>query len=72
MAFSLDGSQSHSFYSVDSSRAWVTQNGSRILYLPLDYRSDAVVIEGSTLAIGAASGRVTTITFISDIKAGTI
>ena len=38
VAFSPDSSKFHSFYSLDSSRAWVTQNGSKILYLPLDYR----------------------------------
>ena len=69
VAFWLDGSKSHSFYSVDTSRsmAWVTQNGSRILYLPLDYRGE-VATEGSTLAIGASTGRVTIITFCSDVK----
>jgi len=66
-AFWLDGSKSHSFYSVDRSMAWVTQNGSRIMYLPLDYRG-VVATDDSTLAIGARNGRVTIITFCSDVK----
>ena len=70
VAFSLDGSKSHSFYSVDGS--WVTQNGLRILYLPLNHRPGQVATEGSSLVTGAASGRVTIIIFRSDVKVGTI
>jgi WD40 repeat protein len=56
-----DGSTSPPFYTVDTSRCWVTQNGSRVLYLPLDYRPGCITTTSSTLAIGAATGRVTII-----------
>jgi WD40 repeat protein len=57
-----------SFYSVDKSNLWVTQDGSRILYLPPDHRPGCIATEGSTIAIGARSGRVTIMTFCSDVK----
>ena len=72
VAFSRDSSKFHSFYSVDGAGEWVIQNGSRILYLPFDFRPGHIATKGEILAIGAKSGRVTIITFRSDIKAGTI
>jgi WD40 repeat protein len=68
VAFSLN-SKSHPIYTVDKSKRWVTQNGSRILRLPWDYRPSDVATQGSTLAIGTAAGRVMIITFRSDVKA---
>ena len=59
-------------YSVDSSKEWVIQNGLRIQCLPFDLRPGKVAIKEGSLAIGAESGHVTSITFRSDINAGTI
>jgi WD40 repeat protein len=72
VAFSPDSSESCSLYSVNGRGDWIIQNGSRILYLPLDYRPGTVATEGSTVAIGAANDHVTIIAFRSDIKAGNI
>jgi WD40 repeat protein len=58
----------HSPYLVDKSNLWVTKDGSRILYLPSDHRPGCIATEGSTIAIGAVSGRVTIITFCSGVK----
>lgn len=72
VAFSPDDSKSRPFYSVDMSGRWVTQNGSRILYLPWDHRPGyvaTVATRGSILAIGTATGRVMFMTFHSDSKA---
>src|SRR5204863_400674 len=63
-----DGSKSRSFYSIDSSRLWVTRNGLRILYLPFDFRPGCFAFKGSTLAIGTDTGRVAIITFRSDVS----
>jgi N-terminal domain of NWD NACHT-NTPase/NACHT domain/WD domain, G-beta repeat len=63
--------QSRSIYSVDNSGYWVTQNGLRILNLPVDHRpgwTHCMAAEGSNLAIGSPAGRVTIITFCSNIK----
>jgi len=55
------------FYIVDETSSWVTQDGSRILYLPFDYRpvdtSYDVAPTGCSLAVGGRRGRVTIITF---------
>lgn len=56
-------------YSVDKSGDWVTQNGSRILTLPIDHRPGCMATKGNNLAIGSSTGRVTIITFYSDVKA---
>jgi hypothetical protein len=53
---------------VDESRYWVTQNGSRILNLPVDHRPGRIAAKGSNLATGSSAGRVTIITFYSDVK----
>jgi WD40 repeat protein len=63
VAFSPDGNKSHSFYSIDSSRLWVTQNGMRILYLPFNFRPSHFATKGGTLAIGTGTGRVAIIIF---------
>src|SRR6266516_3748247 len=73
VVFSRDGSKSYSFYSMDSSRVWVTQNGLRILYLPFDFRpsrfaTNYLATTGSTLAIGADTGRVAIVIFRSDVS----
>jgi WD40 repeat protein len=60
--------ESRSFYSVDKSGYWVTQNGSRILNLPVDHRPGCMATEGSNLAMGNSTGQVTIITFNSDVK----
>jgi WD40 repeat protein len=65
----LNNTNSHPIYTVDNSNCWVTQDSSRILYLPWDYRPGKVATQGCTLAIGAATGRVMIITFRSDVKA---
>src|SRR6266516_1726166 len=77
VVFSPDSSKSHSFYSMDSSGVWVTQNGLRILYLPFDFRpnrysTDHLATKGNTLAIGACTGRVAIVIFHSDVKEKTI
>jgi WD40 repeat protein len=69
VASSLNNTKSHPIYTVDKSSRWVTQDGSRILHLPGDYRPGDVATQGCTLAIGAATGRVMIITFRSDVKA---
>ena len=72
VAFSPGGNESYSLYSVNGRCDWIIRNGSRVLYLPLDYRAGRagrVATEGATVAIGAANGRVTIIAFRSDIKA---
>jgi len=65
----LNNTKSHPIYTVDKSSRWVTQDGSRILHLPGDYRPSDVATQGYTLAIGAATGQVMIITFRSDVKA---
>jgi WD40 repeat protein len=69
VAFSLNNTKSHPIYTVDKSKRWVTRDGSRILHLPWDYRPGDVATQGRTLAIGAATGRVTFITFRPDVNA---
>jgi WD40 repeat protein len=64
--------ESRSFYSVDKSGYWVTQNGLRILNLPIDHWPDCMATKGSNLAIGNTTGRVTIITFYSDVKTLTV
>jgi WD40 repeat protein len=68
----LSASKYHPFYSVESSGCWVIQNSSRILHLPWEYRPGDFAAKGSTLAIGAATGRVIFVTLCLEIKAGTI
>ena len=70
VVFSHDRSKpnSCSFYSVDESGYWVTQNGSRVLNLPVDHRPSCTAAKGSNLAIGSYAGRVTIITFYLDAK----
>jgi len=69
VAFSPGGNKAYSLYSVNGRWDWIIRNGSRVLYLPLDYRPGTVATEGATVAIGADNGRVTIIAFRSDIKA---
>jgi WD40 repeat protein len=64
--FSVDGSKSDFFYSVDSSGAWITQKGSRLLSLPSEYRPGKIAAKGNTLAIGTSSGRVVIFVFPSN------
>jgi WD40 repeat protein len=72
VAFSPDGNKSHSFYSIDSSRLWVTQNGMRILYLPFNFRPSHFATKDGILAIGTSTGQVAIIIFRSDVKGQTI
>ena len=72
VVFLSDSSKSYLIYSVDNLKRWVTQNGLRILYLPLDYRPGCITTKGSTLVIGTNTGRVISITFHSDARVGTI
>ena len=69
--FLADESKSYSFYSVDGSGCWVTQNGSRILYLPRDYQPGCFATRGSTIVVGSTIGRVTIITFYLDVIVST-
>jgi Tetratricopeptide repeat/WD domain, G-beta repeat len=55
-----------SSYSVNKSKCWVTQDGSKILYLPPDHRPWCMDFRGSSIAIGTFTGRVTIITFYPD------
>jgi hypothetical protein len=70
--FSPNDSKPHPFLLVDMSGHWVTQNGSRILHLPWDYRPRDIAVKDGTLAIGAESGRVTIISLTQMSNAGTI
>jgi WD40 repeat protein len=56
-----DRSKSRSFYSVDESNHWMTQDGSKILFLPHDHRPGCIAAEDSALAIGSEASRVTII-----------
>ncbi|OCK79913.1 WD40 repeat-like protein, partial [Lepidopterella palustris CBS 459.81] len=68
----LSVADSHSFYTVNNSMDWVFRNGSRILYLPFDYRPAEFATEGSTVATGTKTGRVAIIGFRPDVEVGNI
>jgi WD40 repeat protein len=70
VAFSPNGSARHGRVGVLN--RWVTLDGVRTLHLPPEYKPNCVASKGSTLAIGAESGRVITISFCSDVKVGCI
>ena len=46
-------------------RSWITLNGSRILWIPPEYRHSSSMFQGNTVAIGCFSGRVLLIRFSS-------
>lgn len=59
----------HLLYSVDTSERWVTWKGSRILYLPSDFRPGlhgVVASRGTTLTVGSMAGCMFEITFNVD------
>ncbi|KAK2829856.1 hypothetical protein FQN49_007191 [Arthroderma sp. PD_2] len=58
-------------YSIDKSNQWITRNGLRVLYIPIDLRPVAIAIHGSSVVMGAESGRVTILTFRPNLD-GTI
>lgn len=62
VAFSPEGREMNPF-SVDKLKSWVTWKGSRILYLPLDFRPTKVVIHGNTVAISLPNYEVKLMTF---------
>ena len=72
VAFSSEGSASHRIYSIDESGLWVTQNQSRILWLPFDFRPEVVATKGGSLAIGTRAGLVLVITLHLDFKVETV
>ncbi|KAI0388198.1 hypothetical protein F5Y17DRAFT_453758 [Xylariaceae sp. FL0594] len=42
---------------------WITRNGRRLLWLPVDYRATCVAVHGHTLVLGHRSGQVTFLRF---------
>ncbi|WYZ34284.1 hypothetical protein EsH8_I_000560 [Colletotrichum jinshuiense] len=50
-------------YGISTDGAWVTKDSRNIMWLPPEYRPITSAIEGSTLAIGCASGRVLLLRF---------
>jgi WD40 repeat protein len=70
VAFSPGGSRCYA--QVEELNRWVILNGVRTLYLPPGYEPSCVASKGSTLAIGTKTGRVTMISFRSDVKVGSI
>jgi hypothetical protein len=55
----------HSFgFSNDS--CWITWHGSRLLWLPVDFRPSYSAVSGSTIAIGCGSGRVILMRFSAE------
>ncbi|KAJ2987542.1 hypothetical protein NUW58_g4448 [Xylaria curta] len=60
------------FYSVDETRRWVTRNGTKFLYLPLEFRPDRIlVISGGTL-VTENTNRVTIMEFAEDARGSLI
>lgn len=59
--------RSHPFYSADETYGWVTRNGTKFLYLPLEFRPGRLAIRGRTVAIGTDEGRVTIMEFADGI-----
>ncbi|KAI9727364.1 MAG: hypothetical protein M1834_008435 [Cirrosporium novae-zelandiae] len=57
--------QSRGGLSLDESERWITRNGSRIFYLPLDHQPlfHCVLFEGNTVVTGSGSGCVTIMHF---------
>ena len=51
--------------SVDQSSQWATQNGLRLLYLPIDHRPGKIAVQNNALAIETDGGRVTIISTCS-------
>jgi len=66
------GSTSHPFYSVDISNRWVTRNGVKIIYLPLELEAGSYLTRESILVIGSNSGRLKLLRFHSGNRGGTL
>jgi NACHT domain/WD domain, G-beta repeat len=47
-----------SAYCLYADRSWITWNGKKVLWLPLEYRPICSMVRQQTIAIGCASGRV--------------
>jgi WD40 repeat protein len=43
---------------------WICRNGKRVLWLPSEYRTDKVAVNGSTFGFGYSSGRVLVLRFV--------
>ncbi|KAI1758442.1 WD40-repeat-containing domain protein [Xylaria castorea] len=57
------------FYSIDRKYAWVTRNGTKVLYLPTQFQPQRrVAVRGRTLATANNAGRVTIIQFAEGAK----
>ncbi|KAL6834442.1 WD40 repeat-like protein [Trichoderma camerunense] len=54
--FSTKGSSDHALY-VDGE--WVTLDGKKVLWLPANYRSTSVAVDGNKMVLGHESGRLT-------------
>ncbi|RHZ49195.1 hypothetical protein CDV55_100690 [Aspergillus turcosus] len=46
---------------------WITRNGERILYIPIDYRADKFCVQGNVVVLGSARHGVVTLEFSPDI-----
>ncbi|KAI1741442.1 WD40-repeat-containing domain protein [Xylaria scruposa] len=64
------------FYSIDETLTWVTRDGTKVLYLPPQFRPSPpsfiqrslVVVRGRTLAVENGTGRITIINFADDTQ----
>lgn len=59
---------SRPFYALDMTCRWVTWNGTKILYLPLEFRPDEgdwmfIAVKSNTVAMANSVGRVTILQF---------
>ena len=51
-------SPSWSVYCLNAKRSWITWNGQKVLWLPLEYRPRTSMVRKQTVVIGCSSGRV--------------
>jgi WD40 repeat protein len=54
-------------YCVSSDYSWITWNGSKVLWLPTEYRPTCSIVKDQTIMIGCASGRVLLFEFNSKV-----
>jgi WD40 repeat protein len=66
VAFSLDGQAVNTLL---VSKGWITESGTNILRLPIDYRSPScIAVWDSTLVLGYSSGRISILGFKEGLK----
>ncbi|KAL7915769.1 Pfs, NACHT and WD domain protein [Trichoderma velutinum] len=70
--FTTEKEEENSFrangYGFNEDHSWITWNGSKLLWVPSDYRSKVNEINKSTVAVGCASGRVWIMNFLAYTK----